>query len=182
MIKRSIYEKAKKDAATLIKNAGVVISKKEIDDMDIADFGLSDLYTEGAQILSLYDTEKITGRVIALFPYQTEPEHWHIAVNNLEGKEETIRIISGTLLMFVEGESNVLNGKIPEKNSQFYTCKKEIVMKPCDVLTLKAGEKHWFQAADKPVVFYTMSTVAKDAYDPFTNPNIVRKTVIIENI
>ena len=178
MITKEEHRLAMEEAAELIRDAGLVVSEAEIQGMDIADFGLSNLRSEGAQILSLYDTKKITGRVIALFPYQTEPEHWHISVGEHVGKEETIRVIKGQLRLYVDGDDTMTVAKIPKENAQYYTCRHEVLMNPCDTYTFSEGEKHWFQAGEEPCVFYTMSTVAVDALDPFQNPNIVRKTVI----
>ncbi len=77
MITKEVYFRARKEAAACIKAAGIVLSDQEIEKMDVADFGLGNLAVEGAQIVSLIDTDKIAMRVIALFPGQTEPEHWH---------------------------------------------------------------------------------------------------------
>jgi D-lyxose ketol-isomerase len=53
-------------------------------------------------------------------------------------------------------------------------------MKPCDLLTLAPGEKHWFQAREEGAVMYSFSTVARDALDQFTDPNIERITKIVD--
>ena len=163
-----------------MRNSGVVLKDSEIDQIDVADFGLSNLEEEGAQIFSLFDTPKLAARIITLYPYQTEPEHWHQNVGEIEGKEETFRVISGKLLLYIEGEDTLTEGKIPEKNAQYYTCRHELILYPGDTVTLEAGKKHWFQAADIPTVFYSMSTTAVDACDPFTNPHIRRVTQIID--
>lgn len=178
MITRKEYLKAQEKAAQMMIGAGIVISQKEIDEMDVADFGLSNLSVEGAQILSLFDTDKVAARVIALFPGQTEPEHWHTGRGDYEGKQETLRMIKGTLYLYLPGEDTLSLGKIPEGKDAFYTVRREIIMKPTDVVTMPVGQKHWFQAGPEGAVFYTMSTTASEAWDPFTDPNIVRKTVI----
>ncbi len=178
MLKQEEYKAAREKAVKMIRNAGVVICKKDIETMDIADFGLSNLSEEGAQILTLFQTEKVACRVIALFEDQTEPEHWHQPVNDIPGKEETLRIISGELRLYVEGENTIKEGHIPDKKEKYYTCRHEIIMGPCDTLTILPGEKHWFQGGKGGAVFYTMSTTAKDAYDPFSDPGVVRITKI----
>ena len=53
-------------------------------------------------------------------------------------------------------------------------------MKPCDQLTLAPGEKHWFQAHEGGAVMYSFSTIARDALDQFTDPDIVRITKVVE--
>lgn len=178
MITREEFIKARDAAAGMIRKAGIVVSDDEINAMDVADFGLSHLMEEGAQIVSLIDTDKVAARVIAQFPGQTEPEHWHIGFNGYEGKQETLRVISGELLLYLPGEDNMKAGKIPTGKDQYYTMRHEIIMKPTDTITMPVGQKHWFQAGPDGAVFYTISTLAVDAMDPFTDPNIVRKTVI----
>ena len=71
MITKEVYFRARKEAAARIEAAGIVLSEQEIEKMDVADFGLGNLAVEGAQIVSLIDTDKIAMRVIALFPGQT---------------------------------------------------------------------------------------------------------------
>lgn len=180
MITKQEQLRARNEAARMMCDAGVVISAQEIENMDVADFGLSNLRTEGAQILSLFDTDKVAARIIALFPGQTEPEHWHTGFDGYEGKQETLRMIKGTLYLYLPGENTLSLGSVPGEKEDVYTVRHEIVMKPTDVVTIPVGQKHWFQAGPDGAVFYTMSTLAVDAMDPFTDPNIVRKTVIQE--
>ena len=180
MITKREYLEARTAAAEMIRKAGIVVSDAEIEAMDVADFGLSRLKTEGAQIVSLVDTDKVAARVIALFPGQTEPEHWHIGFNGYEGKQETLRAIKGDLLVYLPGEENISRGHIPEGKEAYYTARHEIVLRPAETLTMPVGQKHWFQAGEDGAVFYTISTLAVDAMDPFSDPEIVRKTVISE--
>lgn len=180
MVRREEQRKRREKAAELMRQAGVVFKDSEIEKIEVADFGLSNLEEEGAQIFSLFDTKRLASRIITLFPYQTEPEHWHESVGDIEGKEETFRVISGKLLLYIEGEDTLTQGKIPKENEQYYTCRHELILYPGDTVTLEPGIKHWFQAGEVPTVFYSMSTTAIDACDPFTNPNIVRVTKIVE--
>lgn len=168
-------------SADLIKGAKVGVSEEELERMDVADFGLSDIYVEGAQITPLLDTEKLAVRVLVQLPGQTEPEHWHEAVGNIPGKEETLRVIQGTLLVYTEGKDSIKLGSIPWNNAAYYTCREEHVLTEHESMTFQPGEKHWFQAYQEPVVFYSISTTAIDAKDPFTNPNVVRTTVVVED-
>ena len=178
MITKRQQREGREKAARLMREAGVVFQEKELEKLEVADFGLSRLETEGAQIFSLFDTKRLAARVITLFPYQTEPEHWHEPEDT--GKEETFRVIAGTLLLYVDGEDTLSRGKIPEESRAYYTCRHELVLGPGDTVTLEPGKKHWFQAGEEPVVFYSMSTTASDARDPFTDPHIVRVTQITE--
>lgn len=166
--------------AAILKDAHVPVKDSEIENMDVADFGLSHADQEGAQIISWIDTRRIAARLIVLFPFQTEPEHWHQPVGDIPGKEETIRVVSGTLLMYTAGADTIKLGRIPKQNAAYYTCRNEHVLRENDAITFMPGEKHWFQAYRKPVICYSISTTAMDSCDPFTNPQVVRQTTITE--
>lgn len=180
MITKEQQKTAQKRAAEMIRQAGIKITEKEANSVGIVDFGLSNLEEEGVQVLTLIQTERISVKVLVLFPNQTEPEHWHPPVGDDPGKEETVRVISGIVYFYIPGEDTLKEGFIPEGKEDYYTMRKEIVMKPSDQITLSPGEKHWFQARDKGAVMYSFSTIARDALDQFTDPDIVRITKIVD--
>jgi D-lyxose ketol-isomerase len=171
---------AQKKAAEMIRQAGITISDDEIGSIEVVDFGLSNLDREGVQVLTLVQTQRISIKVLALFPNQTEPEHWHPPVGDDPGKEETIRVIAGTVYFYVPGEDTFKEGFIVEGKADCYTMRKEVVMKPCDQLTLAPGEKHWFQVREEGAVMYSFSTIARDALDQFSDPAIERVTKVVD--
>ena len=180
MITKEQQKTAQTRAAEMIRQAGIKITEKEANSVGIVDFGLSNLEEEGVQVLTLIQTERISVKVLVLFPNQTEPEHWHPPVGDDPGKEETVRVISGIVYFYIPGEDTLKEGFIPEGKEDYYTVREEIVMKPSDQITLAPGEKHWFQARDKGAVMYSFSTIARDALDQFTDPDIVRITKIVD--
>ena len=180
MITRKQQIAAQMKAAEMIRQAGIVISDDEAGGIEVVDFGLSNLDKEGVQVLTLVQTRRISVKVLALFPNQTEPEHWHPPVGDDPGKEETIRVISGTVYFYVPGEDTLKEGFIVEGKDDCYTIRKEIVMKPCDQLTLAPGEKHWFQARGEGAVMYSFSTIARDALDQFSDPAVERITKVVD--
>jgi D-lyxose ketol-isomerase len=157
-----------------------MISEEEKKKIEVVDFGLSRLEIEGVQVLTLVQTERISVKVLALFPNQTEPEHWHPPVGNDPGKEETIRAVSGTVYFYVQGEDTFKHGFLVKGKERCYTLRHEIILRPGDQITFQPGEKHWFQARDEGAVMYSFSTVARDALDQFTDPDIVRVVKVIE--
>lgn len=181
MITRKEQESAQGRAADLMRKAGLKVSEKEEKSIEVVDFGLSRLDEEGVQVLTLVQTERISVKVLALFPYQTEPEHWHPPVGNDPGKEETIRVIDGTVCFYVPGPDSLSRGFIPKGKESCYTVRHEIIMNPSDQITLEPGKKHWFQAPAGGAVMFSFSTIARDALDRFTDPNIVRITRIAES-
>lgn len=181
MILRSVAKKAQTRAAAFIQKAGVQITNGEIEKIDTVDFGLDHLETEGAEILTMVQTDRISVKLLVLFPKQTEPEHWHPPVGNDPGKEETVRIVWGTVYFYVDGPDTLQKGFIVPGKEQVYTLRHELVLKPGDQLTFKPGAKHWFQAGEEGVVLYSFSSVARDVLDGFTDPTINRVTKIVED-
>src|SRR3990172_11450868 len=101
MIKRSDYQQAQRRAAGMIRQDGIQVTDAETRRIDVVDFGLGQLATEGVQVFTFFATERISARVLVLFPNQTEPEHWHPPVGGDPGKEEIIRVIAGTVYFYI---------------------------------------------------------------------------------
>ncbi len=171
---------ARKRAADMIRQAGIRITNDEAAAIEVVDFGLSNLEKEGVQVLTLVQTERISVKVLALFPNQTEPEHWHPPVGDDPGKEETIRVIAGKVYFYTPGEDSFKDGFLLDGKEECYTMRHELVLEASDQITLQPGEKHWFQAREQGAVMYSFSTTARDVLDQFTDPDIVRTTKIIE--
>ncbi len=180
VITRAEYRNAQKRAAAMIKGAGVKIKEEEIAGISVADFGLSNLEVEGAQILTFFATDRLSAKVIALFPRQTLPEHWHPPVKDDPGKQEIIRIIDGTAYSCIPGEDTLESTTIPSGKEDVYTCRHEVIMKEGDQLILKPGTKHWFQAGEGGAVMYSFSTCVRDGLDGFTDPEVMRETVVTD--
>ena len=180
MLTRREYDEVQSKASDMIRRSGIRITDEEALTIEVADFGLGNLKKEGAQILTFFCTERVSAKVIALFPYQTEPEHWHTGVGDDPGKEETIRVVDGTVYFYIPGHDNISQGFIPKGKESCYTVLNEIVLKPGDQITLIPGTKHWFQAGGEGAVMYSFSSCARDTMDPFSDPDIVRVTKIVE--
>ena len=164
----------------MIAEAGIRITEEETKKIEVVDFGLSHLDIEGVQVLTLVQTERISVKVLAMLPNQTEPEHWHPPVGDDPGKEETIRVVSGTVYFYVQGENTFNQGFLVKGKEKYYTLMHEIILKPGDQITFQPGEKHWFQSRDEGAVMYSFSSVARDALDQFTDPDIVRIVKVLE--
>ena len=180
MIIREEFEAVCQQSLLMIEEAGIHLTSKDRSKMTSADFGLSHIKTEGVQILTMFETERIAGKILVLLPNQTEPEHWHPTVGDDAGKEEIIRAISGDLYFYIAGKDTMQHGFIVEGKSDCYTMRNEVVLKPGDQLVLPAGSKHWFQAGESGAVMYSFSTKVSDLLDQFTDPDIVRETIITE--
>jgi D-lyxose ketol-isomerase len=180
MITRGEQKKARERAAQMIAEAGIRITEEETKKIEVVDFGLSRLEIEGVQVLTMAQTDRISVKVLAMLPNQTEPEHWHPPVGDDPGKEETIRVVAGTVYFYVQGENTLKQGFLVRGKEKYYTLRHEIILKPGDQITFQPGEKHWFQARDEGAVMYSFSSVARDALDQFTDPDIVRIVKVLE--
>jgi D-lyxose ketol-isomerase len=180
MITRQTYQEIQQKSLNQIIQAGIAITESEIDRIEVADFGLSNISQEGVQILTLFDTDRISGKILTLLPNQTEPEHWHPPVANDPGKEEIVRAIRGELRFYLPGDDTMQKGFIPANKEACYTMRHEVELQPGEQLVLKPGTKHWFQAGSSGAVLYSFSTTVRDGLDKFTDPDIVRETRIID--
>jgi D-lyxose ketol-isomerase len=180
MITRRQQADARERAAALMRRAGVHLKDDEVSRIEVVDFGLSRLEQEGVQVFTMVQTERISAKVLAMLPDQTEPEHWHPPVGDDPGKEETIRVIAGTVYFYTPGPDTFREGFIVAGKDRCYTMRHELVMRPGDQITLAPGVKHWFQARSDGAVMYSFSTIARDALDRFTDPDIVRVTEVAD--
>jgi len=181
MITRSDKKKAQLRAAQMMRTAGIQINDNEIDLIEVADFGLSNLEAEGVQVFTMVNTDRLAAKVLVLFPNQTEPEHWHPQVGTDPGKQETVRHIWGDLRFYVDGTDTVREGFIVPRKEEVYTLRHEIILEPGDQLGFEPYEKHWFQAGERGAVLYSFSTTVRDGLDGFTDPEIQRTTVVTED-
>jgi D-lyxose ketol-isomerase len=180
MITRSELREACDKAHKMMEAAGIRLTATEQSKITAADFGLSRLKEEGIQILTMFETDRVAGKILVLFPNQTIPEHWHPAVGDDPGKEEIIRAICGDLYFYIPGENTLKYGFIVPGKEDCYTVRNEVVLHPGEQLILLPGTRHWFQAGERGAVLYSFSTRVRDALDQFSDKSIVRETVIVD--
>ena len=180
MLTREAYVLAQGKAVDMMVEAGIAITDKERGEVSVADFGLNRLELEGGQILTFFNTDRISTKVIAMFPNQTLPEHRHPEVGDDPGKQEIIRVIKGILYFYLPGEDTIKEGTIPEGKKNCYRARNERVMMPGDQVIIPPGTWHWFQADQRGAVVYSFSTCVRDLMDEFTDPKISRETKIVE--
>ncbi len=104
MLTKKQYKEAQQRALAYMLKAGVVLSEEEKEKISIADFGLNDLEHQGGQILTFFNTDRISAKIIVLFPWQILPEHWHPAIGRDIGKEEVMRVRWGEVYLYVPKE------------------------------------------------------------------------------
>ena len=95
-MKKEIYEKARAQALPYYEKAGIVLTDLEKDNLEVADFGLGDLWRTGLEIVVYVNTDRCCAKEMVIFPGQTCPEHTHRPLGEYIGKEETFRCRYGT--------------------------------------------------------------------------------------
>ncbi|NMD70393.1 D-lyxose/D-mannose family sugar isomerase [Bacillus sp. DNRA2] len=166
-------------AIELFFKANIIVTEKEQENIEVADFGLNHVEETGLQLITYVNTDKVCAKELALIPHQTCPEHRHPKRAFDEGKEETFRCRYGTVYLFVEGEPTP-NRKVepPRGDEKYYTAYKEIVLHAGDQYTIHPNTLHWFKAGSEGAVVSEFSTRSTDEEDIFTDVRIKRIPVI----
>jgi D-lyxose ketol-isomerase len=167
---------AREYAAEQLAEAGVVLSDEERASIEVADFGLGRLEETGLQLLVYVNTDRYCAKELVLRPRQTCPEHRHPPFDGTPGKEETFRCRSGLVYLYVEGDPTPDPACTPPAGA--YTVGHEIELGPGTQHTIPPGTRHWFQAGSDGAVVSEFSTASRDELDLFTDPQIVRATVV----
>ena len=146
---------ARERAAAMLDEAGILLTPRERDSIEVADFGLGRLDEIGLQIVVYVNTDRVCAKELVLFPHQRCPEHRHPPVEGEPGKEETFRVRRGAVHLHVDGAGDMLLG-------------------PGEQYTVPPNTLHSFEAGDEGAIVSEFSTTSRDALDVFTNPVIVR--------
>lgn len=146
---------ARERAAAMLDEAGIVLTPRERESIEIADFGLGRLEEIGLQIVVYVNTDRVCAKELVLFPHQRCPEHRHPPVEGEPGKEETFRVRRGVVHLHVDGADDIL-------------------LAPGEQFTVPPDTLHSFEAGDEGAIVSEFSTTSRDALDVFTDPGIVR--------
>lgn len=179
MLTREQLRYAQARACEYLDRAGIVLAADEINNIEVADFGLDELETTGLELVVYVNTLRVCAKELVLFPHQTCPEHRHPQVDGEPGKEETFRCRWGIVYLYIEGEvtSNPA-AKAPAGREHTYTVWHEVVLGPGQQHTIPPNTLHWFQAGNEGAVVSEFSTRSRDEYDIFTDQQIRRATII----
>ncbi len=173
MLTVELYNEAVIKAQEYLKKAGIAITEEERVQIQVAEYGLDDLYSIGLELVVYVNTERCCAKELILFPGQTCPEHRHPPVGDEPGKEETFRCRWGKVYLYVPGEP-VKNpkGVAPKGREKYFSVWNEIVLNPGEQYTLQPNTFHWFQAGPEGAVVSEFSTKSRDEYDIYTDPDI----------
>lgn len=173
---------ARRRALDYFDRAGITLTAEERDNIEVADFGLSELEQTGLEIVTYVNTARCCAKELVMFPRQTCPEHLHPPVDGEPGKEETFRCRWGEVFLYVSGDPTPNPQAAPPPGREaHYTVWKEIRLRPGDQYTLSPNTPHWFQAGDAGAVVSEFSTRSRDESDIFRDPEIQRATQVQRN-
>lgn len=181
MITSKQRDNAVQQALALFEKAHIAITDAEAASIEVADFGLSMLDQIGLQLLIYVNTPRVCGKEMALMPHQTCPEHRHPDIDGQLGKEETFRCRWGTCYLFVYDEDCTQESALaPKARRPYFTSWKKITLNPGEQYTIYPGTLHWFTSGDEGAVISEFSTMSRDEYDIFTDPDIQRATIVAD--
>lgn len=175
------WEKAHQRVLDYFKKGNIVLTLKEMQNIEITDFGLGRLAEFGLQLVVYINTERVCAKEMVLFPYQICPEHKHPPITGKAGKEETFRCRWGKVYLYIPGEATKNPfGKIPLDKKQYFTAWKEIKLSPGEQYTICQDTLHWFRGGEEGAIISEFSTKSVDEKDIFTDPYIDRIPKIID--
>ena len=177
MIPATVFLEHKEMALAALRKNRIYVSPDEAASIEIADFGLSKPRVIGIQTFVLMKTDRVCLKIIVLLPHQICPEHKHSILykGEQQGKEESLRILDGTLLFYREGPaSDSPMHRVPEEYSDHFTVFRETVLSQGMKLTIEPDTWHWFQAGSDGAIIENISTKTMDEEDLFRDPHITR--------
>ena len=158
-------------AKALLNKSGFQVTEAELQTMVVNDFGLGNFETEGFVLLDILRTSKVRTALLIMFPHQTLPQHLHPPYDTELGKEETLRVLYGSTKVYVRGEQNNPDIKIPVGKERYYTAKTEIALSAGQQYTIPETIEHWFQAGPEGSVNITFQNRVDEAKNVFYDPN-----------
>lgn len=181
-MKRSEIKGAQQRAEHMLNAAHIQLTQEEIARIEVADFGLGQLETQGLELITYINTDRYCAKELVLFPRQTCPEHLHPPIADAPGKQETFRCRAGHVYLYVQGEPTPeIAAILPPGSEEYYTVKHEIILYPGEQYTIEPGIKHWFQAGEQGAIISEFSSTSRDEFDIFTDVHIQRMPVIHED-
>ncbi len=176
-MKREEYTLQVQKTLEYFEKAHIVLTEQEKAALEVADFGLGKVNEVGLQLVVYINTQKVCAKEMVLLPGQTCPEHKHVPTAGADGKEETFRCRWGTVYLYVpgEGSADAIDGAIPPTDVTVFH---QVVLHPGEQYTILPGTLHWFQGGSEGAIVSEFSTRSTDETDVFTDPAVVRETVI----
>ncbi|OIB02114.1 hypothetical protein AK95_04175 [Paenibacillus sp. LC231] len=174
---KAMEQTARSQAFVLLGQAHIQLSESEKASLDVIDFGLGDIGRYGVQLIEYVNNDRYCARQLVFLPYQTIPEHMHPPVGEDPGKVETFRVVWGSVLAYTEqGEqSGQRSARLAEEDEAYFHARHEIPLEAGEQCTIEGNQFHWFQAGERGAVVIEFSSPARDRFDRFRDPRVVRE-------
>jgi len=154
----------------LLRDSGFPITDAEREAMEISDFGLDNLRSEGFAFIDILRSTRLRITLIVLLPGQALPQHRHPPYDGEQGKEETIRVLSGQTKVYIEGNAAAPGIPIPQGKEPFYTARQEIRLNPGEQFTVLPNIEHWFQGGPEGSVSICFQNRVDETKNLFRDP------------
>ena len=175
MISNEQRDRLRERALEYLQRAGIALRRDEVEQMEVADFGLGEVESTGLEIVVYVNNDRYCAKELVLFPGQTCPQHRHPPVQGRPGKQETFRCRWGEVYLYISEEATPkTRARPPAHRAQYYTVWREIVLRPGDQHTLPPNTWHWFQGGPQGAVVSEFSSTSSDENDEFADPQIRR--------
>jgi len=154
----------------LIRRSGFSVTDAEWDAMQISDFGLGNLLSEGFAFIDILRSARLRITLIVLLPQQALPQHVHPPYEEEPGKEETIRVLFGRTKVYVQGPAGAYDLLIPAGKELFYTARQGSLLNPGDQFIVPPGVGHWFQGGPEGSVNICFQNRVDETRNVFMDP------------
>jgi D-lyxose ketol-isomerase len=150
------------------RKAGFVLSQNERDGIQVVVF--RDYSYSAVAAIDLVMHARYGARLIIWLPNQMMVEHWHPDADGNPGKEETFRVLWGTVHAYRRGVPSAgATARIPGGDEHAFTSRHEVVLNAGEQWTLEPHERHWFVAGPDGAVALEVSSTVRDSYDGLTD-------------
>ena len=182
MLTQSQVRQMQERATGMLAQAGIVLKVQEQEQIEVVDFGLSELERTGLELVVYINNERYCAKELVMTPRQTCAQHRHPPLSETNpGKQETFRCRWGKVWLYVEGElSLMIQAHVPQGSELYYTVFHEIELHPGDQHTISPNTWHWFQSGDEGAIVSEFSSPSYDEFDQFLDPRIYRFTKVTE--
>jgi D-lyxose ketol-isomerase len=167
---------ARMRAVGMLEGAGIVLTQKEKENLEIADLGVDDLERVGIEVVEYINNDRYCAKELVLFPWQICLEHRHPRISETNpGKMETFRCRWGEVFLYTEGEpAKYPKARVPETYLPHLNVWHEIILRPGEQYTIPKDTLHWFQAGPEGCIVSEFSSSSTDENDVFTDPRVRR--------
>ena len=182
MLTQNQVRQMQERATGMLAQVGIVLTAQEQEQIEVVDFGLSELERTGLELVVYINNERYCAKELVMVPRQTCAQHRHPPLSETNpGKQETFRCRWGKVWLYTEGEtSQEIQAHIPQGSEPYYSVFHEIELHPGNQYTIPPNTWHWFQSADEGAIVSEFSSPSYDEFDQFLDPRIYRFTKVAE--